>query len=57
MLSLVLGSSAAGVAAFDAAHLFRNLVKTVLLPLMAGAAIQAVVPGVRLGGRGITANA
>lgn len=50
MLSLVLGSGAAGVAAFDAAHLFRNLLKTVLLPLMTGAALQAVVPGARWAG-------
>lgn len=43
-LSLVLGSGA-GVANFEAARLFRNLVLTVLLPLLAGAAAQAVVPG------------
>jgi predicted Na+-dependent transporter len=44
LLSLVLGSGA-GVANFDAAALFRNLVSTVLLPLLAGASLQAVIPG------------
>lgn len=44
MLSLVLGS-AAGLASFDAMQLFSNLVTAVLLPLLAGAATQALVPG------------
>lgn len=44
MLSLVLGS-AAGLTSFNAMELFRNLVTAVLLPLMAGAATQALVPG------------
>jgi sodium/bile acid cotransporter 7 len=46
MLSFVLGSSA-GVANFQAAQLFRNLLRTVLLPLLVGAAAQAVIPGER----------
>lgn len=53
MLSLVLGS-AAGLTSFNAVELFRNLVTAVLLPLMAGAATQAVVPGGgHLSGRGL----
>lgn len=44
MLSLVLGS-AAGLTSFNAMDLFRNLVTAVLLPLMAGAATQALLPG------------
>ena len=49
MLSLVLGS-AAGLATFDAVQLFRNLVTAVLLPLLVGAATQALVPGGQAGG-------
>ncbi|KAL4447317.1 hypothetical protein ABPG77_007350 [Micractinium sp. CCAP 211/92] len=44
MLSVVLGSGA-GVASFDTLTLFRNLVLTVLLPLLGGAALQAIIPG------------
>ena len=44
LLSLVLGSGA-GVANFEAERLFRNLVATVLAPLLAGAAAQALIPG------------
>ena len=47
MLSLVLGAGAAGAASFQPVALFRNLVATVLLPLLAGAAVQAFVPGVQ----------
>lgn len=46
MLSVVLGSGA-GVASFDTLTLFRNLVLTVLLPLLGGAALQAIIPGGR----------
>jgi predicted Na+-dependent transporter len=54
LLSLVLGSGA-GVTNFEAARLFRNLVITVLLPLLAGAAAQAVIPGEAGNQRGASA--
>lgn len=37
--------SAATVATFDTGQLFRSLVLTVLLPLLAGIAAQAIIPG------------
>lgn len=49
MIGLVLGAGA-GVASFDTLLLFKNLVLTVLLPLLAGAAAQVVIPGVCAGG-------
>jgi sodium/bile acid cotransporter 7 len=52
VLGAVLGAAGGAAPAFNPAALFRNLVATVLLPLLGGVALQLAVPGERVAGMG-----